>query len=98
MDVHARPTTLPELEEFLSTCQVHFRRSEGEAALERSLTGLLTALPKKNCAPMASAVPGTSAQRLQECLANMQWDEQALNRQRVAKMLAEATLGHGLRM
>jgi SRSO17 transposase len=45
---------------------------------------------------MAQAVPGTSAQRLQEFLTNMQWDEEDLNRQRVTKMIAEATTGDGV--
>src|SRR5213593_654817 len=96
MDIHASPTTLPKLAEFLSAFKVRFRRPEGEAALERYLTGLLTELPNKNCDTMAEAVPGTSEQRLQEFLTNMQWEEQDLNRQRVAKMIAEATVGHGV--
>lgn len=96
MDIHASPTTLPELDKFLSTFQVRFRRPEGEAALERYLTGLLTELPNKNCDTMAEAVPGTSEQRLQEFLTNMHWDEQDLNRQRVEKLIAEATLGNGV--
>src|SRR6266704_3309437 len=96
MDVHASPAVLPELEEFLATFQVRFRRPEGEEALERYLTGLLTALPNKNCDTMAEAVPGTSEQRLQEFLTNMQGDEQDLNRQRVEKMIAEATAGQGV--
>src|SRR2546425_1934571 len=96
MDIHASPASLPELDEFLVPFQVRFRRPEGEAALERSLTGLLTALPTKNCDTMAEAVPGTSAQRLQEVLTTMQWDEQDLHRQRVEKMIAEATVGHGV--
>src|SRR2546421_12788270 len=96
MNVHASPAALPELEEFLATFQVRFRRPEGEAALERYLTGLLTELPNKNCDTMAEAVPGTSEQCLQECLTNMQWDEQDLNRQRVAKLIAEATVGNGV--
>src|SRR5256885_2821957 len=96
MDIHASPASLPELDEFLTTFQVRFRRPEGEAALERYLTGLLTELPNKNCDTMAEAVPGTSEQRLQEVLTNMQWDEQDLNRQRVAKMIAEATVGNGV--
>ena len=96
MDIHASPTTLPELEEFLSTFKVRFRRPEGEAALERYLTGLLTELPNKNCDTMAEAVPGTSEQCLQEFLTNMQWDEQDLNRQRVEKLIAEATVGNGV--
>src|SRR5881397_1733370 len=96
MDIHASPASLPELEAFLATFQVRFRRPEGEAALERSLTGLLTELPNKNCDTMAQAVPGTSEQRLQEFLTNMQWDENDLNRQRVQKMTAEAALGNGV--
>jgi SRSO17 transposase len=96
MDIHASPASLPELDEFLATFQVRFRRLEGAAALERYLIGLLTALPNKNCDTMAEAVPGTSEQRLQEFLTNMQWDEDALNRQRVEKMIAEATVGQGV--
>jgi SRSO17 transposase len=96
MDIHASPAPLPELDEFLASFQVRFRRPEGQAALERYLTGLLTALPNKNCDTMAAAVPGTSEQRLQEFLTNMHWDEEDLNRQRVHKMIAEATVGQGV--
>ena len=96
MDVHASPAELPELKDFLSAFQVRFRRPEGGQALERYLRGLLTELPNKNCDTMAQAVPGTSEQRLQEFLTNMQWDAEDLNRQRVEKMVAEATLGEGV--
>jgi SRSO17 transposase len=96
MDVHASPAELPELQEFLGAFHVRFRRPEGRHALERYTTGLLTELPTKNADTMAQAVPGTSAQRLQEFLTNMQWDEEDLNRQRVTKMIAEATAGDGV--
>src|SRR5919201_1322585 len=96
MDVHAIPAALPELQAFLKAFQVRFRRPEGGQALERYMTGLLTELPNKNCDTMAQAVPGTSEQRLQEFLTNMQWDEEDLNRQRVQKMVAETTLGDGV--
>jgi SRSO17 transposase len=96
MNIHASPATLPELGDFLSTFNLKFRRSEGKAALERYLTGLLTELPNENCDTMAAAVPGTSEQRLQEFLTTMQWDEEDLNRQRVQKMIAEATVGNGV--
>jgi SRSO17 transposase len=96
MDVHSSPAALPELQEFLRAFQVRFRRPEGRHALERYTTGLLTELPNKNGDTIAQAVPGTSAQRLQEFLTNMQWDEEDLNRQRVQKMLAEATEGDGV--
>ena len=85
MDVHASPASLPEVDAFLSTFKVRFRRSEAQAALERYLTGLLTELPNKNCDTMAQAVPGTHEQRLQGCLTTMQWDEEELNRQRVKR-------------
>jgi SRSO17 transposase len=86
---------LPELQEFLASFEVRFRRPEGRAALERYTTGLLTDLPNKNCDTIAQAVPGTSEQRLQEFLTNMSWDEEDLNRQRVQKMSAEASTGRG---
>jgi SRSO17 transposase len=96
MDVHTSPAELPELQEFLGAFHVRFRRPEGREALERYTTGLLTELPNKNCDTIAQAVPGTSAQRWQEFLTNMQWDEEDLNRQRVAKMIAEATTDDGV--
>ena len=96
MDVHASPAALPELHEFLRAFQVRFRRPEGAEALERYTTGLLTELPHKNCDTIAQAVPGTSEQRLQEFLTNMQWDEADLNRQRVQKMMTEATTDDGV--
>ncbi len=96
MDVHASPAELPELHEFLGAFQVRFRRPEGREALERYTTGLLTELPNKNCDTLAQAVPGTSEQRLQEFLTQMQWDEEDLNRQRVQKMIAEATRSKGV--
>jgi SRSO17 transposase len=80
----------------LASFQVRFRRPEGREALERYTTGLLTEVPNKNCDTMAQAVPGTSEQRVQEFLTNRQWDEEDLNRQRVQKMIAEATLGEGV--
>ena len=96
MDVHASPVERPELQEFLGAFHVCFRRLEGRKALERYTTGLLTELPNKNCDTLAQAVPGSSEQRLQEFLTNMQWDEEDLNRQRVRKMIAEATRGEGV--
>jgi hypothetical protein len=75
LDVHASPTALLELDEFLSAFKVRFRRQEGKAALEGSLTELLTKMLSKTCDTMAKAVPGTSEQRLQAFLTNMPWDE-----------------------
>ena len=47
---------------------------------------------------MAAAIPGTHEQRWQALLTTMQWDEHALPRQRVAKLIAETTIGHGVRL
>ena len=48
MRVLQAPTeTLPELAEFLEPFHVHFARSEGPAALERYLTGLLDRAPQQ---------------------------------------------------
>jgi len=98
MDVHASPDELPARQEFLGRFQVRFRRPEGAETLERDITGLLTERPTKNGDTIAQAVPGTSEQRLQELLTNIHWDADDLNRQRVQNMIAEATLGDGVRV
>src|SRR5437588_2553017 len=96
MDIHASPASLPELDEFLATFQVRFRRPECQAALERYLTGLLTELPNKNCDTMAQAVPDTSEQQLQGLLTSMLWNEADLNRQRVQRLCALPSEGDGV--
>jgi SRSO17 transposase len=96
MDLPASPAELPEVQAFLGAFQVRFRRPEGRQALERDTPGLLTELPHKNGDTIAQAVPGTRAQRLQEFLTNMPWDEEDLNRQRVQQMSAEAVVGAGV--
>jgi SRSO17 transposase len=96
MDVPASPAVWPEWQALLSAFQVRCRRPEGREALERSTTGLLTERPTKHGETIAQAVPGTSAQRLQACLTKMPWDEEDLNRKRVAKRVAAATRGDGV--
>jgi SRSO17 transposase len=64
--------------------------------LERYPTGLLTELPHKNWDTIAQAVPGTSEQRLQTFLTNVQWDAEDLNRQRAMRMIAETRLEDGV--
>jgi SRSO17 transposase len=96
MDVHTSPAALPELHAFLSAFQVRFRRPEGQEALERYTTGLLTELPNKHGDTIAQAVPDTSAQRVQEFLTKMPWDEEDLNRQLLQKRIAEASTGDGV--
>src|ERR1700752_3489672 len=96
MDGHASPAELPALPAGLGAFQVGFRRPEGRQARARDTTGRLTELPHKHGDTIAQAVPGTSAQRVQEVLTNRPWDEADLNRQRVPQMVAEAARGEGV--
>jgi SRSO17 transposase len=84
---------MPELAEFLAPFWVHFHRGEGPQSLERYLTGLLTEHPNKNSDTIAQIVPGTSEQRLQGLLNDIDWDEDDLNRQRVQRLLQLPTEG-----
>jgi hypothetical protein len=93
VDAHAGPAELPELHEFSARVYVRFRRPEGQEALERYTTGLLTEVPNKNRDTLAQGVSGSSDQRWQEFLTTMPWDEEDLKRQRVQKRTAEATRG-----
>jgi SRSO17 transposase len=54
---------------------------------------LTTDPPRKNCDTLATVVPGTSEQQLQGLLTTMQWDADALNRQRVEQIRALPTEG-----
>jgi len=96
LDVHTSPAALPELQAFLRAFQVRFRRPEGREAFERYTTGLLSERTNKHGDTIAQAVPGPSAQRVQAFLTTMQWDEEDRNRQRVQKMIAEASTGDGV--
>lgn len=97
MRVLQAPTeALPELAQFLEPFHIHFARSEGPAALERYLTGLLTEQPNKNCDTIAQVIPGTSEQRLQGLMTDIDWDEDDLNAQRVRNMLRMPTEGDGV--
>src|SRR6266498_3220138 len=89
----APSTPLPKLMDFLHPFQDLFRRRENRTALERYLSGLLTDHPHKNCDTLATIIPGTSEQHLQGLLTTMQWDADALNRQRVAQILELPTDG-----
>jgi hypothetical protein len=95
MDVPASPAKRPDWQACLGAFQVRFRRAEGRDALERYPPGRLTELPTKHGETLAQAVPGTSAQRRQECLTHMPWAAEDLTRQRVQKMVTEATWGEG---
>ena len=96
MVIKASSEPLPDLAEFLSPFAHHFLRSEGREDLERYSTGLLSDLPRKNGDTIADAIPGTNAQRSQELLTRIQWDESALNGQRVETMRDEVRVGDGM--
>ncbi len=95
MVLKASTEPLPALAESLAPFANHFIRSEGREDLERYSTGLLSDLPRKNGDTIAAAIPGTNAQRLQELLTRIAWDEQAFNGQRVQWMCQEVCQGRG---
>lgn len=55
--------------------------------MERYVTGLLTDLPHKTADTIASAVAGTSTERLQHLLTDANWDATALDEARVKRLL-----------
>ena len=85
----ARPDTLPELTISLAPCAPLCRRSTSRARVERSLTGLLTALERKHCDPIAAAVAGTATERFHHVLTAATWEPQALDAQRVPALVAQ---------
>ena len=95
MPPKASTDPLPELAEFLAPFADHFLRSEGRDDLDRYCTGLLSDLPRKNPTTIAESIPGTHPQRLQELTSEIQWDEKALNAQRVERMCQAVRVGNG---
>lgn len=91
----ASPEPLPELETYLAPFAPLFRRSTSRTTLERDLTGLLTALPRKNGDTIAAAVAGTSTERLQHLLTDATWEPRALDQQRVTALVAQSP-PHGI--
>jgi len=96
MPPKASTEPLPELAAFLEPFADHFLRSEGREDLERYSTGLLSDLPRKNPTTIAASIPGTHPQRLQELTREIQWDEKALNAQRVERMREDVRVGDGM--
>ena len=54
--------------------------------LRQYVSGLLSEQPNKNCDTLAAVVPATNEQQFNHLLTDMVWDENALNRQRIARM------------
>jgi len=92
----AKPAEWPELKDGLGVCQGRFRRPEGGAAWEWSLTEALTGRPNRPCETRAQAGPGLSAPRGHACVPNRPGEAQALHRPQVDKKLAAATRGDGV--
>ena len=87
---------LPELAEFLAPFRVHFTQGPSVETLRQYVSGLLSEHPNKNCDTLAAVMPKMSEQQLQYLLTDMVWDEAALNRQRIAQMLALPSAGDGV--
>jgi len=87
---------LPELAEFLAPLRVQFTQGPSAETLRQYVSGLLSEHPNKNCDTLAAVMPEMSEQQLQYLLTDMVWDEQALNRQRVAQMLSLSSAGDGV--
>src|SRR5215472_14606354 len=87
---------LPELAEFLAPLRVHFTQGPSAETLRQYLTGLLSEQPNKNCDTLAEVVPETNEQQFNHLLTDMVWDENALNRQRIARMQILPSEGDGV--
>ena len=87
---------LPELAEFLAPLRVHFTQGPSAETLRQYLTGLLSEHPNKNCDTLAGVVPETNEQQFNHLLTDMVWDENALNRQRIARMQSLPSEGDGV--
>jgi SRSO17 transposase len=87
---------LPELAEFLAPLRVHFTQGPSAETLCQYLTGLLSEHPNKNCDTLTEIVPETNEQQFNHLLTNMVWDENALNRQRIARMQTLPSEGDGV--
>src|SRR5262249_51071381 len=87
---------LPELAEFLAPLRVHFTQRPSAETLRQYLTGLLSEQPNKNCDTLAEIMPETTQQPFPHLLTDLVWDETALNRQRIARMLTIPSEGDGV--
>jgi SRSO17 transposase len=90
------PIAVAELTHYLAQFSSYFKRSEGRQSLERYLTGLLIHIDRKNSEQIAHAIAGTNSQRLQALLTELQWDDAAVNEQRVRQLVQEATTRGGI--
>jgi SRSO17 transposase len=96
-EVRVPPYPIPELAEFLRSYRKHFYRVESLQVLERYATGLLAEIGRrKSGAAVARAVAGLSRQALCRLMVETEWDEAAVNRHRIATMIARVVAGDGM--
>jgi SRSO17 transposase len=86
---------LPELAAFLAPLRVHFTQGPSAETLRQYLTGLLRAHPNKNGDPLAEIRPETNEQQFHHLLTDRVWDENSLNRQRIARLRTLPSAGAG---
>jgi len=75
---------------------VHFTQGPSAETLRQYLTGLLSEHPNKNCDTLAEIMPETNEQQFHHLLTDMVWDENSLNRQRIARMRTLPSEGDGV--
>jgi SRSO17 transposase len=95
-DVRVSPYPIPELEEFLRPFERHFYRCESLRTLERYASGLLAEVDRKSGAGVADAVAGLPDSAVYRLMGETEWDEAAVNRQRIETMVADGTVGDGM--
>ena len=88
-------TPLPELAEFVAPLRVQCTQGPGAETLRPYLTGVLSEHPHKNCDTLAEIVPETTEQQFHPLLTDMVWDEDRLNRPRIAQRRTLPSEGDG---
>lgn len=92
----AGPRPLKDLAAFLEPFGQLVVRSESRKALERYATGLLSEVSRKTASEMGRSLPNTNGQRLQEFLTRTSWEFRQMDRERIAGMLKQASVGDGV--
>jgi len=92
----AGPRPLKDLAAFLEPFGQLVARSESRDALERYATGLLSEVSRKTAAEIGRSLPNTNGQRLQEFLTRTSWEFRQMDRERIAGMLKQASVGDGM--
>ncbi|NIN67332.1 MAG: IS701 family transposase, partial [Anaerolineae bacterium] len=90
------PYPIPELKAYLKLFRKHFYRCESLHTLERFVTGQMSDIERKSGAGIAEGVAGLSEGAVYRLMVETEWDEEALNQQRVETMLAGWVAGDGV--